>query len=175
VRYGNRWSAVGSAGTDERRDAQALHPDRVLVNDCGRTVLSEAETVLKAVGNDLRADERLSDHRPVGAAVGNRLAVPVTPTEKRFHQAMIQLYQDAKRETSYNASRFLQMVSEQGGLATAHRLLAGAQPSEGFTALWERGRLDLTVEHLVLQPEFATLFSRQERELAAERLAAYGG
>jgi hypothetical protein len=103
------------------------------------------------------------------------VGVTVTPVEKRLHQAMIRLYQDAKRETGYNATRFLQMVSGQGGAATARQLLAGAQPSDGFTALWERGRLDLTVEHLVLQPEFETLFSDGERQLAAERLAGYGG
>ena len=93
--------------------------------------------------------------------------------ERRFHRAMIEIYQKAKRETGYNATRFLQMVSELGGLAAARRLLAAPVVSDGFTALWERGRLDLTVESLVLSEQYRELFSEDEREGAAARLAAY--
>jgi hypothetical protein len=94
--------------------------------------------------------------------------------ERSFHRAMISVYEDAKREIGYNASRFLQMVSAQGGLATAKQLLRSSMVSDGFTALWERGRLDLAVESLVLRPEFAPLFTDEERELAASRLEEYG-
>lgn len=98
----------------------------------------------------------------------------MTPQEKRFQQAMVRVYQDAKRETGYDATRFLQMVSKHGGVATAQQLLHAGQVSDGFTALWERGRLDLTVEHLVLEPEHEELFTDEERAVARERLAAYG-
>ncbi len=43
----------------------------------------------------------------------------MTELERRFHREMVQIYERAKRETGYNATRFLQMVSNQGGLATA--------------------------------------------------------
>ncbi len=36
--------------------------------------------------------------------------------ERRFHRAMIAIYEKAKREAEYNATRFLQMVSQLGGL-----------------------------------------------------------
>ena len=94
--------------------------------------------------------------------------------EKKFHQAMLTVYESAKRETGYNASRFLQMLSEQGGVATARQLLHSAHVSDGFTALWERRRLDLAVEAVVLQPEYEGLFSDDEREIARERLVSYG-
>ena len=93
--------------------------------------------------------------------------------ERRFHRAMVGIYEQAKRETGYNATRFLQMVSEIGGLEAARRLLAAPAVSDGFTALWERGRLDLTVETLVLSEDYRELFSEDEREGAAARLAAY--
>jgi len=93
--------------------------------------------------------------------------------ERRFNRAMIEIYEKAKRETGYNATRFLQMVSEIGGLASARRLLAAPAVSDGFTALWKRGRLDLTVETLVLSEQYRDLFSEEERERAAARLAAY--
>ena len=43
--------------------------------------------------------------------------------ERRFHRAMISIYETAKRELGYNATRFLQMISEHGGLATARLTL----------------------------------------------------
>lgn len=94
--------------------------------------------------------------------------------ERQFHRAMISIYETAKRELGYNATRFLQMISEHGGLAAARQLLWSDAPSEGFTTLWERGRLDLTVEAHVLDPEFASLFTDEDREQARARLEAYG-
>jgi len=45
------------------------------------------------------------------------------------------------------------MVSNEGGLKTARKLLATAEPSDGFTELWRNHRLDLTMESLVLKPK----------------------
>lgn len=94
--------------------------------------------------------------------------------ERRFHQAMIAIYETAKRDLGYNAVRFLQMISEQGGLGTARQLLRSNAPSEGFTTLWERGRLDLTVEAHILRDEFAPIFTDEDREQARARLEEYG-
>ena len=94
--------------------------------------------------------------------------------ERRFHRAMISIYETAKRELGYNATRFLQMLSEQGGLVTARQLLWSDTPSDGFTTLWERHRLDLTVEDHVVRAEFAPLFTDADREQALTRLQAYG-
>ena len=94
--------------------------------------------------------------------------------ERRFHRAMISIYETAKRELGYTATRFLQMLSEQGGLVTARQLLWSDTPSDGFTTLWERHRLDLTVEDHVLRTEFASLFTDADREQALTRLRAYG-
>jgi hypothetical protein len=43
----------------------------------------------------------------------------VSETERRFHRAMVEIYQTAKRDLGYNATRFIQMVSDRGGLAAA--------------------------------------------------------
>ena len=86
---------------------------------------------------------------------------------------MREIYLRARAEANYNATYFLQMLSETGPMETAKRLVLSAQPSEGFTALWERRRLDLTVEAHVVTPEFAGLFTEDEVEAAHARLAAY--
>jgi len=40
--------------------------------------------------------------------------------------------------------------------------------------LWERQRLDLTVEAIILEEEWHSLFSEQERQIARNRWAEYG-
>jgi hypothetical protein len=95
-------------------------------------------------------------------------------TERAFHGAMVAIYQTAKRELGYNANRFLQMVSEHGGLAAARQLLWSDQPSDGFMTLLSHGRLDLTVEAHVLFPEYASLFTDEDLQRARDRLELYG-
>ncbi|HUF53097.1 MAG TPA: hypothetical protein VMR52_04900 [Dehalococcoidia bacterium] len=94
--------------------------------------------------------------------------------EKKFDSAMQHIYVEAKSKLNYNATRFLQLVSELGGVEAAHRLLSGPAPQYGLQVLWEKGRLDLSVEAHVLKPEFAILFSDAERHEAESRLKAYG-
>ncbi len=46
--------------------------------------------------------------------------------------------------------------------------------SEGYTALWERKRLDLTVEAMIHDnPEWHPLFSAEELIICEERLTDY--
>lgn len=94
--------------------------------------------------------------------------------EVKFDGEMLNIYKRAKKEAGYNATRFLQMLDEHRGLETARILLRAATVSEGYTALWQRKRLDLTVEALVLQSEFAEFFTGDELETARSRLAEYG-
>jgi hypothetical protein len=69
--------------------------------------------------------------------------------EAAFDEAMLGIYQRALSEVRYSASRFLHMLHEHRGLQTARILLHAATESEGYAALWRRGRLDLTVEALI--------------------------
>ena len=94
--------------------------------------------------------------------------------ENEFHEAMLNLYRVAKEKCRYNATHFLQMVDASGGVATAQKLLRDQAIQYGFTKLWDCGRLDLTVEYLVLDQRFKSLFSEAEREEARRRLRDYG-
>jgi hypothetical protein len=97
-----------------------------------------------------------------------------TPLEQEFHQAMVNIYDRAKNEANYVATRYIQMVAEHGGVATAKTLINADRPSDGYTALWERRRLDLTVEALIQNPKWAPLFIPEEIEKARQRLKEYG-
>jgi hypothetical protein len=98
----------------------------------------------------------------------------ISHLENQFHQDMVGIYETAKKELHYNASYFIQMVGEYGGLKTAQKLIWASEVSSGFTILWEHQRLDLSVEALVLRPEYVSLFIDEERKIAQDRLAQYG-
>ncbi|GFE60802.1 hypothetical protein [Geobacter sp. AOG2] len=94
--------------------------------------------------------------------------------ERRFDAAMMSIYHRAWEEAKYRATRFHQMLCDHGGLETAQLLLHSNHVSEGYTALWERGRLNLTVEALILETEWYDLFTEEERDIASKRLLEYG-
>jgi len=93
--------------------------------------------------------------------------------EKKFHSDMLEGSQLAKK-LGYNPTYFLRMVSDIGGVQAAKQLIKADKPSDGFTTLWELGRLDLSVEAHVLKLEYEILFSDEERQTCLHRLEAYG-
>jgi hypothetical protein len=90
--------------------------------------------------------------------------------EQAFNQDMAKTYQEAVK-IGYRPARFLQMLSENGGVETARIILSQPNTTDGFTTLWEKKRLDLSVEAVVLKPEYAPLFSADDRAKAQARLA----
>ena len=76
-------------------------------------------------------------------------------------------------ETGYWEQRFLQSVRRNGGVEAARRLNK-PQPSEGLETLRKIRRLDISVEAYVLRPEYAALFTENEREVARQRLRTFG-
>lgn len=92
-----------------------------------------------------------------------------------FDQAMFNIYRRAKDEAGCGATVILGMLSNRGGLATAKTLINSPKPSNGYTALYERERPDLTVEAMVLEsPQWHDLFSAEELKRARMRLRQYG-
>jgi hypothetical protein len=82
---------------------------------------------------------------------------------KQFDGAMFDIYRRAKSEAGYNATIFLQMLNERGGLDTAKYLINSPKVSDGYTALYLRSRLDLTVEAMVVEnPKWQELFTSEE-------------
>lgn len=98
----------------------------------------------------------------------------MTDLEMRFHERMLELYRKAKDECGYNAIRFLQMAIELGGVQAAKALLRAPGYSDGFTTLWERGHLDLSMEAVVIQDPWRELFSAKELATAERRLRELG-
>lgn len=96
--------------------------------------------------------------------------------EEELTAAFIEGYNVAGKEVGYWGRRFLQAVKRNGGLATAKRMLLPRNEGQrkGLDALLEANRPELTVEAIVLQPKFHSLFSAAELATAQERLGEYG-
>ena len=93
---------------------------------------------------------------------------------KQFDTAMFDIYRRAKSEAGYNATIFLGMLNDRGGLSTAKYLINAPKPSDGYTNLYERGRLDLTVEAMIVEsPKWHSLFTPEEVDKARRRLRQY--
>jgi 5-methylcytosine-specific restriction endonuclease McrA len=99
--------------------------------------------------------------------------VDLEPLLAQFHQAMLGIYDAARRlKPPYTAGDFRRMVLEMGGKGAADKLLAMGNPSEGFGTLLLRGKdaLRLSVEYLVLQNPWRELFEPEQLAVARKRL-----
>lgn len=97
------------------------------------------------------------------------------PTEiEAFDEAMFNIYRRALSKAGYKAARFLDMLHEFRCLETAKKLIHATTVSEGYTALWERGRLDLTADAVIHDnPRWHPLFSAEELKICNDRLKDY--
>ena len=95
--------------------------------------------------------------------------------EDEFNERMQEVYRAGKREGKYSAPLFAELLKEQGGLETARRFIHSPDYHAGFTALWERKRLDLTVEAVIVsEAKWHSLFTAEEIEICRKRLREYG-
>jgi 5-methylcytosine-specific restriction protein A len=94
--------------------------------------------------------------------------------QERLHQAMLDLYTQAGKETGYWGNYYLRSVKRHGGLATARRMLVpkkNQKVDKGLQALIDAGRADeLSVEAIVLRAEFSSLFTDSELAEASRRI-----
>jgi len=93
--------------------------------------------------------------------------------ESEFTQALEGTIKAAKSK-GYIPTYFIQMLSEHGGLETAKRLLADSEAQSGLFKLWELGLLHESMEAVVLQDKFHSLFTEDELREARRRLKALG-
>lgn len=98
----------------------------------------------------------------------------MTKFEAHFHQMMLNIYHKAADECNYRPSYFLQMVTMQGGLDAAKYLLASDEYASGLTKLWNFGRLDLSMEALIIKREWRQMFTEKEIDIAKKRLKQLG-
>ncbi len=67
----------------------------------------------------------------------------------------------------YNPTRFTDMLTTWGGVGVARRLVASGEIQDGIKKIVAMGHPELSMESIMLEPQFAALFT--EGELAAAR------
>jgi hypothetical protein len=88
--------------------------------------------------------------------------------ERLFAQALHDIYAKCHK-LGYRPTGMMEMMEKIGAIPTAKQLLA-SPPSEGFARLAMLGRLDLSIESLILEDRWSTVFTDAERKTAQQRL-----
>jgi hypothetical protein len=79
------------------------------------------------------------------------------------------------RSLGYYPHDFEQMLDRWGGVQTAKRLVTSGDLQTGLKRLHAMGRLDLSMEKIMLDADFRSLFTEQELEAADWRLKQLTG
>ena len=80
----------------------------------------------------------------------------------------------AKRQAAEKLGVRMRPMAAEDALKQAHRCLSSHRVSDGFDTLAIKGRLDLTLEALVVDKRFTALFSDDEANNALTRLLDAG-
>lgn len=100
--------------------------------------------------------------------------------EGQFHTELVSLLTRAQVVTRLRASPLLERVETRGALSTARQELVWQQVGQievrqpYFRVLYASGRLELSVEAIVVTPPWDALFTNDERERALTRLQENG-
>lgn len=89
--------------------------------------------------------------------------------EEKFVTAWLE-----NREKAQRIGVRLRPMEASKALPLAHRILSSRRVSDGFGILADKGRLDLSLEALVVDKRFTALFSDDEANLALSRLLDAG-
>ena len=98
---------------------------------------------------------------------GTRTASPAA--EARFHKEMVGLY-DRFAELGFRPVLLRRFVVLNGGVAAAKELVF-KPGTTGLERLLDAGKAELSMEALMLRPDYQGLFSELELKEAAQRLA----
>jgi hypothetical protein len=90
-----------------------------------------------------------------------------------MEQKFIAAWAKAREEAAKLGVR-MRPVSDSDAMKAAHRALTGNRESDGFAALEQAKRLDLSLEALAIDKRFTALFTDEEANNALMRLLDAG-
>jgi hypothetical protein len=93
-------------------------------------------------------------------------------SEKELYSDLVLIYHKACKECNYNASRLLQLLTYKPAVQAVKDLIP--QQTYGFGKLHILGRLDLSIEAVVIQDKYCSLFTKEELDICRDRLSAAG-
>jgi hypothetical protein len=93
-----------------------------------------------------------------------------SPLEREFSERLRASILQS-HDLGYYPNRFEQMLNEQGALALSRKLVKSGELQDGLKDLAKLGREDLSMESIILEPKFKSLFSVAELQAAEWRLS----
>ncbi len=81
---------------------------------------------------------------------------------EQFQQTLLSTCQQAEAEVGVKLTRLIQNITKRGGVETVQELSRRGHLSDGFDALEKAGRLDLSLEAVVIVEKFGQLFTDDE-------------
>ena len=90
-----------------------------------------------------------------------------------MEQKFIEAWANARKEAEKLGIRMRPIASGEE-MKQANRCLSGHRESDGFWALAEKGRLDLSLEAIAVKKQFTSLFTDEQANCALERLLDAG-
>ena len=90
--------------------------------------------------------------------------------EERFESRVLAACRES-RELGYAPVRMEQMIAELGAVRAVRKLVLNPDIQSGLLEVNRLGRLDLSMEQIMLEPEFAGLFADGELASARWRLS----
>ena len=93
--------------------------------------------------------------------------------KKLFHQEIIDLYKQIIKSVKYKPTRLMDYINRYGGYEAAVKYISTESNVQDFTILWEKERLDLSVEALITKEQYRELFSEDILSFCDRKLKEY--
>ncbi len=94
--------------------------------------------------------------------------------ESTFTTALLEQLSKAQKVCGVEETRLRQQAEKLGGVKAVQQMLSRRQETRQFVPLKQMKRLDLSVEALVIQGKFASLFTDEEVNTCLEALLEGG-
>jgi len=92
------------------------------------------------------------------------------PTLEQEFTARLRSAITQARDLGYNPSRFEQMLDAMDAVSLAKKMVESGDLQDGLRKIHSLNRLDLSMEQIMLEPQFAPLFSPEHLAAAQWRL-----
>lgn len=86
-----------------------------------------------------------------------------------FAAAILAAIKESK-ELGYNPTRFIEMIEQSHPVEIGKKLVVSGDLQSGIIQMAKMNRKDLTIESIMLKPEFSALFTSAELKAAQWRL-----
>lgn len=95
--------------------------------------------------------------------------------KNKFNEEVFLAVEKMKKEENYIPTRFIQMLqqSENNAYEVVQRLVT-KEFSSGLEKLWEKGKLELSMEAIMIKPEYKSLFSPEIIKTCEKKLKQFG-